>query len=240
MKGMDRVGSPYGLNRESFHIMQEILKIQTNLPVQVKSVSGGGLAPVGYVDAQILVDQIDGFGKSIDHAIIVNLPYFRLQGGANAVVIDPEVGDIGLACFSSRDISVFKNARKKSPPGSWRNHDLSDAFYFGGFLNAAPSQYIQFSSSGIKIYSPTKIDVEAPIVNVNATSASIAASGSASVSAPSVSLGSSGGSLRSLVDSRLIALFNGHTHPGDSGGTTGVPNQTMAEGAQTTTVTKAG
>ncbi|MDY6789673.1 MAG: phage baseplate assembly protein [Thermodesulfobacteriota bacterium] len=34
--------------------------------------------------------------------------------------------------------------------------------------------------------------------------------------------------LKRLVDERLIDIFNTHTHPGDSGGTTGVPNQTLS------------
>jgi len=91
-----------------------------------------------------------------------------LQGGSNAVIIDPQVGDIGMACFCSRDISSVKNARMQAPPGSRRAYDFSDAMYVGGFLNQAPTQYIHFTGSGIIIYSPTSITHEAPEVNVNA------------------------------------------------------------------------
>lgn len=150
-----------------YQLQQEIKKLETCLPVKVLSVSGGGLAPVGYVDVQPLVQQLTVAGQPVSQGIITNLPYFRLQGGANAVIIDPEVGDIGLACFASRDVSGVKNAKTESPPSSRRQYSLNDGFYIGGFLNSTPTQYIQFSSAGVKIYSPTKITMEAPEILID-------------------------------------------------------------------------
>lgn len=168
-------------NRLRFAIQQQILGLATSMPVQVLSVQASGLNPVGFVSIQILVDQITGDDKTVHHGEITNVPYFRLQGGSNAVIIDPEPGDIGIACFSSRDISAVKNIRANAPPGSRRAYDFSDAMYIGGFLNAAPTQYIQFSNSGIKIFSPTEVEVDAPNVTVNAST-------SANVTAPAINL----------------------------------------------------
>ena len=64
--------------------------------------------------------------------------------------------------FCSRDISSVKANKAASPPQSKRRFDYSDGLYFGGFLNGTPSQYIMFSGGGIKIYSPTGIELEAP------------------------------------------------------------------------------
>ena len=227
-------------NKNMFVIQQQMAKMQTCLPVKIVAVRNAGLSPVGYVDVIPQVDLVRGDGTPLDHGTLTNLPYFRLQGGSNAIVIDPEVGDLGIACFCSRDISKFKNARKKSPPASMRSHDFSDGVYIGGILNAAPTQYIQFNSNGITVHSPTKVTIEAPTVIANCTTATIEASGTATVHGSAVRIGASGDTLRELVDSRMVALFNGHTHPGDSGGTTGVPNQQMSVGTQTTTTTKVG
>lgn len=162
-------------NKQLFIIQTQMLNLNTSLPVKVLSVNATGVNPVGFVSIQILVDQITGDNKTIPHGEIPNVPYFRLQGGINAVIIDPEVGDIGLACFSSRDISAVKNARQEAPPGSRRSHDFSDAMYIGGFLNKAPTQYIQFTAGGILIHSPANIKLEAPIVDIQATTVNIAA-----------------------------------------------------------------
>jgi phage baseplate assembly protein V len=48
------------------------------------------------------------------------------------------------------------------------------------------------------------------------------------INSPQVNLSGDLAGLKRLVDERLINIFNFHTHPGDSGGTTGIPNQTMS------------
>lgn len=177
-------------NQLRFLIRQQMSKLNTSMPVRVISVDATGLEPVGFVTIRILVDQVSGDDMAIEHSDIPNVPYFRLQGGSNAVIIDPAVGDIGMASFCSRDISAVKNARKSAPPGSRRQYSFSDCMYFGGFLNGTPTQYIQFTEGGILLHSP----------------------GSIKNDAPSVQLGNVEGALRKLVDERLIPLFNAHKH----------------------------
>ena len=118
--------------------------------VQVVAVNGqpGLVQPVGLVDVQPMVQQMTGAGLAVAHATIHNVPYFRLQGGANAVIIDPVVNDIGIAVFASHDVSRVKNTRAPGLPGSWRRFDWADALYLGGLLNGAPQNYIQFDSAG--------------------------------------------------------------------------------------------
>jgi hypothetical protein len=135
-------------------------KAVTNTLVIVRAVRAGA-GPTGVVDVQPLVHQIDGKGGTTPHGIVHNLPYMRLQGGTSAVIIDPSVGDIGLACIPTNDISKVKTTRQPSPPGSLRRNDHSDGLYIGGFLNATPTQYIKFDSSGITIHTPGNILLEA-------------------------------------------------------------------------------
>lgn len=169
-----------GLN---FAIQQAMLKLQTSLPVRVMAVRNAGLAPVGQVDIQVLVDMVDGQGNTVQHGTISNVPYFRLQGGTNAVIVDPSPGDIGMACFCSRDISAVKSVRDAAPPGSWRSHDFSDALYLGGFLNGTPTSYIQITEGGILVHNTS-----------------------------GVKLGNTGADVRRLVDERMLEWANSHTH----------------------------
>lgn len=137
--------------------------------VQVVKVTGGaGAAAIaGTVDIHPMVAQIDGFGNATPHGIIHNVPYVRWQGGANAVIIDPAVNDIGLALFASHDISSVKRTKKSGNPGSRRRFDWSDAIYLGGLLNGVPTQYVRFSADGIEINSPTALTINAPNVAIN-------------------------------------------------------------------------
>ena len=99
--------------------------------------------------------------------MIFKVPYVRMFGGNNAVILDPQAGDIGVAVFASRDVSSVKNTQAAANPASARQYDFSDALYIGGMLNGGtPSQYVQFSSSGIKIVSPTKITIQAPEIDL--------------------------------------------------------------------------
>lgn len=139
-----------------------VLKIQTVTLVEIISCTNDGeFSEVGFVDVRPLVYQITGDQKIVEHGIIYNIPYFRLQGGVNAVILDPKPGDIGMCGFCSRDISSVKNNKKASAPGSMRTYDWSDGLYFGGFLNGVPEQYIRFHPQGIEIYSPKNIKIEA-------------------------------------------------------------------------------
>lgn len=153
-----------GTDTEKLRVAFEYMmrNLYAALPVRVIRVKSGGLAPVGFVDIQPLPKQIDPGGQPMDYPMIANAPYFRLQGGKNAIIIDPQEGDIGIAVFSSRDISGVKRARGEAVVGSYRRMNLSDAIYSGGILNQTPQQYILFSDSGIAVYSPTKITCTAP------------------------------------------------------------------------------
>lgn len=219
-----------------------LAKTHVSTLVRVISVTNSGdLSPVGYVDILPLVQQLDTSGKPISHAVIHNVPYSRVQGGANAVIIDPQAGDIGAAIFCDKDISSVKaNAKAdlskaESMPGSLRRHDMSDAAYLYTVIGQTPTQYIQFNSAGITVHSPVKVTVSAQDVQVNAQTAEVVATTSASVTAPEIKLGASGQTLREFITSAFQALFNVHTHPTPSG-TSSPPNQQIDNSHMTTTV----
>jgi phage baseplate assembly protein gpV len=157
-------------NAQLFVIQQVLSAISTAKLVQIQSVTNsGGVSPVGFVDVLPLVNQLDGSSNAVPHGVVHNIPYFRLQGGTDAVILDPKVGDIGICVFSDRDISAVKNTKAVANPGSKRRFDMADGLYIGGVLNGAPVQYMQFSSAGINVVSPTKITLQAPLVEIDAS-----------------------------------------------------------------------
>lgn len=162
-----------------FVVEQLLTRMQTAMPVRVMAVTNdGSVAPVGSVDVVPLVNQVTGDGTTVPHATIFKVPYSRLQGGVNAVIMDPEPGDIGICLFASRDISAVKadpqgaaaegpdGTVKGAPPGSLRTYNFADAVYVGAILNGVPEQFVQFNTDGIRMVSPTKVRVEAPIAEI--------------------------------------------------------------------------
>lgn len=154
----------------NYIITSALSGVRTSIPVKVVSVTNsGGVSPVGYVDVQPLVSAVDGSGTVWPHGIIHNVPYMRIQGGSNGIILDPVAGDIGIGTVSDRDISTVKSAKKVSAPGSNRKHDFSDMVYLMTIIGSAPTQYVQFNSSGITIHSPTKVKIDAPNVEIDAS-----------------------------------------------------------------------
>jgi len=154
-------------NAHSFLIKQLISKVHTCALVKILGVvSGTGINPVGFVTVQPLVNQIDGYGNPVETAILNNVPFFRLQGGTNAVILDPQVGDIGMALFTMRDSSTAKNTRGTASPGSRRRYSLSDGFYIGGWINGTPTQYVQFTPTGIAVTATNTVTINAPTTTV--------------------------------------------------------------------------
>ena len=147
--GPQDVTSDY--NHLLFVIGQVLSRVRTVCIVKVVAApyGGSGVAPVGFLDAQVIVNMLDGVGNVQAHDTIEYLPYFRLQGGANAVICDPQVGDIGVALVCDRDTSSVRANRGQANPGSNRRFNLSDGIYLGGILNVTPTCYVGFVNGGI-------------------------------------------------------------------------------------------
>ena len=243
--GQQKPQSTWGeFNNLAFMVQQALAKMQTATLVRIEScTNSGGLSPVGFVDVTPLVNQLDGQGNPTPHVTIYNLPYFRLQGGANGVIIDPQKGDIGVAVFASRDISQVKATRKQGNPGSHRQYSFADGMYLGGMLNGTPTQYIQFSAAGIRIHSPTQVKLDAPDVLIEAQTVEINASTSTTVTTPTFTVngnsvlngtvqqtGGGAANFSGTITADVDVVANGtslhnHKHGGvtPGGGQTGVP-----------------
>lgn len=158
----------------AFIVSQMIAEMSVMYLCKVTAITGGGVAPAGTVTVQPLVSQIDGNGYGTPHGEIANIPWSRVQGGKNAIICDPQVGDIGYVVTSDRDISKVKNTQAAANPGSRRRNDMSDGVYAGGCLNVAPNQYLIFNNDGVRLvdsfgnsYSSSSAGVNITDVNGN-------------------------------------------------------------------------
>ena len=139
-------------NQLDFAVKRALAKLNVATLVQVVAVHGGGASAVGTVDVLPLLGQVDGSGAVWPATTIFGVPYLRVQGGANALIIDPVVNDIGFALFADRDISSIKSTGAAGAPASARRFNFADALYFGGWnLGTAPTNYVQVTPAAISI-----------------------------------------------------------------------------------------
>jgi hypothetical protein len=223
----------------AFAFRAAMAQVRTTIPVMVVAVHGGGLAPVGRVDVQPLIQQMDSAGNVMALPVLYGLPYLRWQGGTSAVILDPAVGDIGLVCFADRDVSAVIASGKQSAPGSNRRFSLADGFYMGATLNAEPAQYLQFDpDSGITLNSPKTITEE---IGTDSDAARVVMNSSGivlSFGGHSITINSSGIAISGPVTGDNTATFDkegtfngGHTvsahvHPGVQSGSSNTAQPT--------------
>lgn len=158
-----------GAAQDKFIIQQLISNVHTMIPVEVVSVSvpTSTLAPIGRCSVRPLVQQVDGNNNVYGRGQIINVPYLRVQGGKNAVVLDPVVGDVGLCGFCERDISMVKRTGAEAAPNTRRQYSLNDAVYMFTMMSGMPEQFVHFKDSGIDIKSTGDININGLIIKPN-------------------------------------------------------------------------
>lgn len=95
----------------------------------------------------------------------------------------------------------------------------------------------------IHIYGCDKLTADVGVeAKVSSPIATVVASTSCQVTSPIINLGGDRAGLLALIDERLLALFNAHTHGGvqPGSGSSGGPSATLTLGNTCTTITKAG
>jgi hypothetical protein len=74
-------------------------------------------------------------------------------------------GDIGLAVFAGRDCSNVKaGTTEPQQPASFRGNSMANGFYIGGFLNQAPSVFIELTQGGtVNITAPGGVNINGSV-----------------------------------------------------------------------------
>ena len=160
-----------GAAQDMYIINNLIANIHTMMPVKILSVTvpPDSLAPIGRCEVLPLVQQIDGSNNVYPMGKIVNVPYLRVQGGSNAIVIDPQVGDVGLCGFCERDISIVKRTGELSAPDTRIKYNINSAVYMFTMMSGTPTQYIHFKSSGIDIKTTGDLNINGLIIKADGT-----------------------------------------------------------------------
>ena len=165
------VGAQHDIGQWNFIMRRYMATVRTATLCKVIHVNNNGsVAPAGLVDVQIIVNQMDGAGNQIPAPIVYNVPYNRVQAGTNAIIMDPQVGDMGAIVFGERDLSLVIANKAAANPGSNRRNSVSDGLFVSPMLNGTPEQYIQFNTSGITFLSPKTIAFTAEELDITAPS----------------------------------------------------------------------
>lgn len=148
------------------------LQIHTALPARVVSFD----AATQTVSIELMIEQMDYQGNQLSLPPLVDVPVKMFAWGEFMITATPQVGDEGLATFSERCIDGWWESSRKSIPMDIRFHDLSDAFFDGGYrskpnaltivpncLNiAGESNYIRLNSDGTIEINGVAMTVNAP------------------------------------------------------------------------------
>ena len=158
-------------NALSFLVEQAIKgMVNTAIPVRVDSCTKPGVGgAAGYVSATPLVQQRGADGKGLQPVSLPQLPFYRVQAGTAAVVLDPQPGDIGLAVFSQQDASNVKEGTSEPvQAGSFRCFDMSDGFFVSCHYGQTPTTYIHLDpeTGEVTVKAPTKITLDAPTIEL--------------------------------------------------------------------------
>lgn len=199
-------------NSQVFLVKQLMAQMATARPVIVTEVSGGGPSGPPTVSVQSMVSQVDGVGNATPRGVIYGVPVFRLQGGTNAIICDPKVGDKGIMVCADRDISAVKASGDIATPGSQRRYDPADGMYFGGILNGAALQYIEFTEDGINVH-----DKNGNIFALSAAGITLTILGGAGTMIVKGAIAATGG----VTSNNGLHSMSSHVH---SGVTTGLGN----------------
>ena len=166
-------------------LVEQMIKgmVNTAIPVRVDSCTKPGVGgAAGYVSATPLVQQRGADGKALMPVSLPQLPYYRVQAGTAAVVLDPQPGDIGLAVFSQQDASNVKAGTSEPvQAGSFRAFDMSDGYYCCSVLNQTPTTYVHLDpeKGEVTVKAPTKITIDAPQIELKGAVSMGGASGGA-------------------------------------------------------------
>lgn len=140
--------------------------------------------------------------------------------------------DAQVFCFNIEGMEENKAGIGTTPTLRFKVNEEGEV-YFGNPLTGSVTYYR--SNGDIEIIGKNDqsvtLDGALNIIAINGVN----------ITAPEINIGSSGATLRTLIDDRFEALFNAHMHAGVTTGvgTSGVPTVPLIPGAQNTINTKA-
>ena len=135
---------------------------------------------------QPLITVVTTDGQQVARAQIAAVPVYQISAGGYIIRFPVKAGDTGWIEANDRDISLYMQTGKQSPPNTQRKHSFRDGIFKPQTLwdnvtvadptvmtiqNYAGTVSISLSETAISIDAPTSISITAPTVNINASTA---------------------------------------------------------------------
>lgn len=175
----DVYASTTAYNAENEHIKKALSALETVFLARIVSCSSSGEGGSKTVNAVPLIAKVDANGNAQPTPTYVELPHYRFQAGTGALIIDPEVGDIGVFVVCKRDISNINSQTEKTQvPNTFRAFSPSDSVMIATIHTKSPETWIHIkpqqkeivikADSGVTINTSSKVTVNAAEVDINA------------------------------------------------------------------------
>jgi len=158
---------------------------------------------------QPLVAAVTTDNQIVNKAQVASVPVYQISAGGFILRFPVKPGDIGWIKANDRDISLFMQTGKMSPPNTQRKHSFKDALFYpqtlwpnvtiaGGdaancvLQNYAGTVKISLSETAIVINAPTAVTVNTETATINASS-TVDINGSSTINmvAPNINISAS-------------------------------------------------
>jgi hypothetical protein len=173
---------------------------------------------------QPTISIVDTNNKLIQRGVISSMPVLQLGGGGFVLSCPLNPGDLGWIKASDRDISLFLQFLKNSPPNTGRLHSFEDSMFIPDTMFKNVVLVLQTTDGTVRVAIwPTKVKITAPEVDIVAPSINIQASASVAFTTPSITVSGS-----VVVTGEVTAagkVLGTHVHSGvqPGGGNSGPP-----------------
>lgn len=165
-----------GLLRSSFS--QLLRNVDGMLPARVLNYN----RTTNRVNVEVMIAMITTSGQQVSRAQIANIPVINLGGGGFLINFPLKEGNLGFIMANDRDISLFLQSFKESPPNTNRVKNFSDSVFIPSVLtnytidggdtdnmviqNLDGTVKISLSSDTITLKAPTEIKIDSPLTTV--------------------------------------------------------------------------
>lgn len=194
-------------------VRQAMRQTRVAMPAVVVSYDGGS----GLASVRVVIPELTAGGEALTQPVIPAVPVSFPRGGGASVTWPLSEGDAGILIFADRDIGGWAVDGDNSAPESDRMHSLTDGMFIPGLGGGSTGNLVLKMGGSTITLTTSGIDI---VGNVT-VKGNVDIDGSQTTTGTSQSTGSI--STDGDVTGGSVSLRS-HTHPGDSGGSTGGPS----------------
>lgn len=120
-----------------------------------------------------LLIAVSAAGVQIDSQPVYGIPFFRLQMSTSAIIMNPQAGDMGLMLICDENTSGVLSSKAAATAATGQMHSRQFGVYLGGIglLNGDPTEYIEFTGSGINIVAPNGLKIDGAVTTTSTITA---------------------------------------------------------------------